>query len=80
MSSRLTPPKEPDNRYTVFTNSSTSFVLMHNGKASTSPNALNKTLFPSITGIPASGPISPRPRTAEPSVITAHILWRLVSS
>ena len=33
--------------------------------------ALKSTHFPSITGIPASGPISPSPRTAVPSVITA---------
>ena len=31
-------------------------------------------------GMPASGPISPRPRTAVPSVITAHMLCLLVSS
>ena len=35
---------------------------------------------PSITGIPASGPISPRPSTAVPSVITATRLFLLVSS
>ena len=31
---------------------------IQSGKASTSPNVLNKTHLPSITGIPASGPIS----------------------
>ena len=80
ISSKLMPPKEPEIRATVLTNSSTSFVLTQRGKASTSPKALKSTHFPSITGIPASGPMSPRPRTAEPSVITAHILCRLVSS
>ena len=80
MSSRLIPPKEPLIRYTALTNSSTSWVLTHRGKASTSANALNRAHLPSITGIPASGPMSPRPRTAVPSVITAHRLWRRVSS
>ena len=80
MSSRLIPPKLPEIRYTVFTNSSTSLLLMHKGKASTPPNSLNSTHLPSITGIPASGPISPRPRTAVPSVMTAHRFHLLVSS
>ena len=78
MSSRLMPPKEPEIRYTALTNSSTSWVLMHRGKASTPPKALNSTHLPSITGMPASGPMSPRPSTAEPSVITAHRLCRRV--
>ena len=43
-------------------------------------NALNSTHFPSITGIPASGPMSPKPRTAVPSVTTATVFQRLVSS
>ena len=56
---------------TVFTMSSTSLERMHRGMASTSPNALNSTHLPSITGMPASGPMSPRPSTAVPSVTTA---------
>ena len=80
MSSRFTPPKLPARRLTVFTISSTSFVLTQSGMASTSPNALNSTHFPSITGIPASGPMSPKPRTAVPSVTTATVFQRLVSS
>ena len=79
MSSRLMPPKLPESRYTVRTNSSTSFVRMHSGKASTSANALNSTHLPSMTGMPASGPMSPRPSTAEPSVMTAQRLCRRVS-
>ena len=71
MSSRLMPPKEPEISATVLTNSSTSLVLTQSGNASTPPNSLNSAHLPSITGIPASGPISPRPSTAEPSVITA---------
>ena len=80
ISSRLMPPKEPEMLYTVSTNSSTSLVLTQRGKASTPPKDLNSTHLPSITGIPASGPMSPRPRTALPSVMTAHRLWRRVSS
>ena len=80
MSSRLIPPKEPEILYTVWTNSSTSLVFTHRGKASTPPKVLNSTHLPSITGIPASGPMSPSPKTAEPSVITATRLCRRVSS
>ena len=32
-------------------------------RASTSPKALNSTHLPSMTGMPASGPMSPRPST-----------------
>ena len=63
---------------TVFTISSTSLLRMHRGMASTSPNALKSKHLPSITGIPASGPISPRPSTAVPSVTTATRLLRRV--
>ena len=80
MSSRLIPPNEPDISQTAFTNSSTSCVRMQRGNASTSPKLLNSTHFPSMTGMPASGPMSPRPSTALPSVITAHRLCRRVSS
>lgn len=45
-----------------------------------SPKALNKALLPSITGIPASGPISPKPKIAVPSVITATVFHLLVNS
>ena len=44
------------------------------GTAFTPPNSLKRTAFPSITGIPASAPIFPSPRTAEPSDITATVL------
>ena len=44
------------------------------------PKVLNRTHLPSITGIPASGPMSPRPSTAVPSVMTATRLCRRVSS
>ena len=48
------------------------------GKAATSPKALNRAHLPSITGMPASGPMSPRPSTAVPSVMTATRLCRRV--
>jgi hypothetical protein len=41
------------------------------GTASTPPNSLKRTHLPSITGIAASGPISPSPRTEVPSDTTA---------
>ena len=78
ISSRLTPPKEPARSATVLTISSTSFERMQRGNASTSPKALKSAHLPSITGIPASGPMSPRPRTAVPSVTTATRLCLLV--
>ena len=80
ISSRFTPPNEPARSLTVFTMSLTSFERTQSGIASTSPKALNRAHLPSITGIPASGPISPRPRTAVPSVTTATRFERLVSS
>ena len=44
------------------------------GTASTPPNCLNSTALPSITGIAAFGPMSPRPSTAVPSVTIATVL------
>ena len=41
------------------------------GTASTPPNCLKRIALPSITGREASGPMSPRPSTAVPSVTTA---------
>ena len=52
-------------------NSSISFVPISMSKTSISANILNNNPFPSITGFEASGPISPRPKTAVPFVITA---------
>ena len=80
ISSKLIPPKLPAIRLTVFTISSTSLERTQIGTASTSPKALKSAHFPSITGIPASGPMSPSPSTAVPSVTTATKLERLVNS
>ena len=71
MSSKFIPPNPGAIILTVCTISSTFFVSKHIGNASTSANSLNSTAFPSITGNPALGPISPKPNTADPSVTTA---------
>src|SRR5918997_71657 len=71
MSSRLMPPKVGAIALTVATISSGSLVLRQIGKASTPPNSLNSIALPSITGMAASGPMSPSPRTALPSDTTA---------
>ena len=42
------------------------------------PNSLNSTALPSITGIAASGPMSPRPSTAVPSETTATVFDLIV--
>ncbi len=48
------------------------------GMASMSAKRLNRAHFPSMTGMLAAGPISPRPSTAVPSVMTATRLPFLV--
>jgi hypothetical protein len=42
-------------------------------------NSLNNMALPSMTGMAASGPILPNPRTAEPSLTTATELPLIVS-
>jgi hypothetical protein len=71
MSSRLMPPNTGASSCTVRTISSGSFVARQTGQASTPPNSLKRIALPSITGRAASGPMSPSPRTAVPSVTTA---------
>ena len=78
MSSKLIPPNDPASKDTVRTISSGSFERIQSGNASTPAKRLNSAHFPSITGIPASGPMSPRPSTAVPSVTTATWLPRRV--
>src|SRR4051794_19978201 len=78
MSSRLIPPKTGATASTVRTISSTSFVASASGKASTFANSLKSSALPSITGKAASGPMSPRPSTALPSVTTATVLRLIV--
>ena len=80
MSSRLMPPKVGAAAFTNAMISSTSLVSMQSGNASTPANSLNSSALPSITGIAASGPMSPRPRTAVPSETTATVLPLIVSA
>ena len=80
MSSRLMPPNVGAAAFTNATISSTSVVSMQSGKASTPANSLNSIALPSITGIAASGPMSPRPSTAVPSETTATVLPLMVSA
>ena len=65
------PPNVGSNAFTICTNFSGSFSLISISKTSMSANILKSTPFPSITGLLASGPISPSPNTAVPFVITA---------
>ena len=78
MSSRLMPPKAGAMAVTVRTISPGSRVSRQMGKASTPPNSLNSIALPSITGIAARGPMSPRPSTAVPSDTTATVLRLIV--
>ena len=71
MSSRFIPPKVGEIFFTVSINFSGSLASISISKTSMPAKILNKRAFPSITGFEASGPISPRPKTAVPFVITA---------
>ena len=78
MSSRLMPPNVGASALTIETISSGSLVSRQIGKASTPPNSLKSIALPSITGIAAAGPMSPRPSTADPSLTTATVLRLIV--
>ncbi|MBP2686489.1 MAG: hypothetical protein H6Q81_1394 [Deltaproteobacteria bacterium] len=78
MSSRLIPPKVGASAFTIRMISSVSLVFRQIGQASIPPNSLNSIAFPSITGIAASGPMSPSPSTAVPSETTATEFLRIV--
>ncbi len=71
MSSRLIPPNVGSSRATTSTIMSGSFSSSSMSKTSTSANLLKRTPFPSMTGLPAGAPMSPRPRTAVPLDTTA---------
>ena len=62
----------------VSTSLSRFFSLISMSNTSMPANFLNKTALPSITGLEARGPMSPKPSTAVPLVITATRLPRLV--
>ena len=78
MSSRLMPPNPGAMALTMVMISSVSFVFRASGQASIPANSLNSMALPSITGIAASGPMSPRPSTAVPSVTTATVFCLIV--
>jgi len=56
---------------TISINLSASCSARAIGKASTAPRNLKRRALPSITGIAAFGPMFPKPRVLEPSVIIA---------
>jgi hypothetical protein len=78
MSSRLMPPKVGSRLRTVRMISSGSCVASSMSKTSMPAKRLNRTPLPSITGLPASAPMSPRPSTAVPFETTATRLPRAV--
>jgi hypothetical protein len=80
MSSRLMPPNAGAACLTNVTISSASVVSTHSGIASIPANSLKSMHLPSITGIAAAGPRSPRPSTAVPSEMTATALPLIVSA
>ena len=57
-----------------------SLVSRQIGTQSTPPRYLNSMAFPSMTGMAASGPMSPRPRTRVPSETTATVFHFQVCS
>ena len=78
ISSRLIPPNAGAMFTTVRMISSVSCVSRQIGNALTPPNSLNRTAFPSMTGIAASAPIFPSPSTALPSETTATVFDLIV--
>ncbi len=74
MSSRFIPPNAGAMRLMVSTISSGSLVSRQMGNASTPANSLKSMVLPSIIGIAALGPMSPKPSTAVPSETTATVL------
>ncbi len=72
------PPNVGAIALTVAMIASVSLVSRQIGNASTPPNSLKSIALPSITGIAASGPMSPSPSTALPSETTATVLRLIV--
>ena len=79
ISSRLIPANTGAIALTVLTISSVSWVSKQIGKASMLAKRLNSAALPSITGSAASGPMFPRPKTADPSLTTAIVFLLIVS-
>ena len=80
MSSRLIPPKDGAMSLTVSMILSGSLVSRQIGTQSTPPRYLNSMALPSMTGMAASGPMSPSPRTRVPSDTTATVFHLQVCS
>ena len=78
MSSRLIAPKVGSSAQTISASLTGSGSFTSMSKQSMLANFLNRTALPSITGLEASAPMSPRPSTAVPLVITATRLPRVV--
>ncbi len=70
-SSRLIPPKVGAIRATVSMKAFGSRASTSMSKTSMSAKRLKRIPLPSMTGLAASGPMLPRPRTAVPLEITA---------
>ena len=71
ISSRLIPPKLFEKFLIDLIISSASFESISKSIESISANLLNKTAFPSITGLDAIAPKFPKPNIADPLLITA---------
>ena len=71
ISSKLIPPKVGSNIWHAFIISSVFSEFNSISKTSISANFLKRIPFPSITGLPATAPILPSPKTAVPLEITA---------
>ncbi|EWS64176.1 hypothetical protein Y695_02581 [Hydrogenophaga sp. T4] len=80
MSSRFTPPSVGSSAAMMSTSLSGSRSASSMSNTSMPANFLNRQPLPSITGLLASGPMSPRPSTAVPLVITPTRLPRAVYS
>ncbi len=78
MSSRLIAPKVGSSAATTSQKRAGSSASTSMSNTSMPANFLNRTALPSITGLPASAPILPRPRTAVPLEITPTRLPRVV--
>ena len=80
MSSRLMPPKVGSKAATTSTMRPISCASISMSNTSMSANFLKRTALPSMTGLEASAPMLPRPRTAVPFDTTATRLPRAVYS
>jgi hypothetical protein len=74
------PPKLEEMSAVVSMITSGSLESMQMGNASMPAKRLKRQHFPSMTGSPALGPMSPSPSTAVPSVTTATMLFFEVTS